>query len=559
MKTRSWKTVAVGVLFAIAGATSILCAQQKPADQILTNGKIITVDDRFSIAQAVAITGNRIVAVGTNQEIAQLAGPNTKKIDLKGKAVVPGFIDNHAHYMRAGLTWTREVRLDGVDTRKEALELLRAKAKTLGPGEWLFTLGGWTRYQFKDDKRPFTREDLDQIAPNNPALLQEVAWQSHVNSRAIESMGLDKKTDKWIQRDASGKPTGVIDEGGARALGFAIPQSTPQQIESSEAAMIKDLNRAGLTAFNNSGCDENVMELYRQWEKQGRLNIRDFCMETARAGRTADSVTKALPDIAKIKLFQGDEYVDHTIYGEHFGPPDDNMLDVKTSAGPEDFVQWGRIAREVAKAGLPIQVHSTLEGTIDGFLDQIEQINKDYPVRNLRWSLIHLDQLTQAQLERMKKLGLYAAVHTRPTVTGQLFHDIHGERAFDEPPLRMVQNSGIMWGLGTDAMEVNQYRPMTTLWFTVTGKMVGGTVVNRQTISREDALIAHTRRNAFFIFQEDNLGSIQPGKLADLVVLDHDYLTVPADQIKDIKPVMTIVGGRIVYDASAEASLSSKR
>jgi hypothetical protein len=236
------------------------------------------------------------------------------------------------------------------------------------------------------------------------------------------------------------------------------------------------------------------------------------------------------------------------------------MLDVKTSASPEDMVQWGRIAREVAKAGMPIQVHATLEGTIDGFLDQIEQINKEYPVRNLRWSLIHLDQVNQGQVERMKKLGLYAAVHTRPTVTGQLFHDIHGERAYDEPPLRMVQNSGIMWGLGTDAMEVNQYRPMTTLWFTVTGKMVGGTVVNHQTISREDALIAHTRRNAFFIFQEDNLGSIQPGKLADLVVLDRDYLTVPADQIKDIKPVMTMVGGKIVYDNDAQASsLTSRR
>ena len=111
-----------------------------------------------------------------------------------------------------------------------------------------------------------------------------------------------------------------------------------------------------------------------------------------------------------------------------------------------------------------------------------------------------------------------------------------------------------MWGLGTDTAEVNQYRPMTTLWFAVTGKMVGGTVVNHQTIGREDALIAHTRNNSFFIFQEDNLGSIQPGKLADLVVLDRDYLTVPVDQIKDIKPVMTMVGGRIVFDASTDTS-----
>ena len=120
------------------------------------------------------------------------------------------------------------------------------------------------------------------------------------------------------------------------------------------------------------------------------------------------------------------------------------------------------------------------------------------------------------------------------------------------PPLALIEESGIVWGLGSDTFEVNQYRPFTTLWWAVTGKMVGGTEVLRQTISREDALIAHTRDNAYLVFQENNLGSIQPGKLADLLVLDRDYLTVPADEIKDIQPLMTIVGGRIVYDNNAE-------
>jgi hypothetical protein len=122
------------------------------------------------------------------------------------------------------------------------------------------------------------------------------------------------------------------------------------------------------------------------------------------------------------------------------------------------------------------------------------------------------------------------------------------------PPLKTIQDSGIHWGLGTDAFEVNQYRPFTTLWWAVTGKMVGGTIVNRQPISREDALIAHTRNNSYFFFRENELGSIQSGKLADLVVIDRDYLTIPADQIKDIEPVMTMIGGRIVYDATNTAS-----
>jgi predicted amidohydrolase YtcJ len=134
---------------------------------------------------------------------------------------------------------------------------------------------------------------------------------------------------------------------------------------------------------------------------------------------------------------------------------------------------------------------------------------------------------------------------------GGLHKRVWGDKALVMPPLREIQDSGILWGLGTDAFEVNQYRPFQTLYWAVTGKMVGGTVVNTHTVSREAALIAHTRSNAYIFFRENDLGSIQPGRFADLVVLDRDYLTIPADQIKDIRPQLTMVGGRVVYDAAA--------
>jgi len=552
MNKWTWKIAVIGAWLVIGAATSMVHAQRAAPDLVLLNGKVITVDDRFTIAEAIAVSKDRIVAVGANREIAQLAGPNTKKIDLKGKAVIPGIIENHAHFMRAGETWTQEVRLDGIESRKQAFEMLRARAKSVGPGEWVYTLGGWAHQQFADDRKPFTREELDQVAPNNPVLLQEAYYRLYLNTRAIQALGVDemKPEAKWVGRDAAGKPTGVIEEAGVRLLASKIPVHK-DMFEASSLAMIKDLNRAGLTALGNAGCDPAELETYRKWERQGQLHIRMYCINSF-AAATPEETDKILPQISQIRLFQGDTYLDDIAYGESvYAPIHDDMLAVKAEPRPDQLEQWHRIATEVAKARMPLHVHATLDGSIDAFLNEIEQINKVYPVKNLRWAFAHLDQINESQLERMKNLGMYAAVGSRPPEMGGIFHDLHGDRSYDMPPLKLIQDSGIMWGFGSDATVVNQYRPFTILWWAVTGKMVGGMKVLRQPISREDALLAYTRKNAYLIFQENNLGSIQPGKLADLAVLDRDYLTVPADQIKDIKPVMTMVGGKIVYDADA--------
>ena len=554
MNRALWKT-SVSALFVLATAVASVQAQHAPADIILTNGKIITVDNRFSIAQAVAVRGDRIVAVGTTADINRLAGPNTRRIDLAGKAVVPGLIDNHAHLMEEGKIWLQELRLDGVTTRRQALEMMRAKAATLKPGEWLYTLGGFSPDQFTDDKKNFTREELDRVAPNNPVQLQFTRCCTYVNSKTIEAMGLDRKIEPWIERDASGRPTGIIKVEGAEDISDARPPAPKEQHEPGNMAMIRELNRSGLTAVGGP-CPAEDATAYRRWAGEGRLNMRFYCT-TSIPSRTPAQVDATIPRLAAIKntMFRGNDYIDVYTYAEHlYQPVGDNMVAVKATAKQEDFAQWGRLARELAKNGIPINQHATLVDSIDGLLDQIEEINKDYPVRNLRWALIHLDQLSPEHMERMKKLGVSAGVQPRSTIMGGIFHRVHSKALADAtPPFRTIQESGVMWGLGTDAFEVNQYRPFTTLAFAVTGKMVGGDVVNTQTISREDALIAHTRSNSYFVFQENNLGSIAIGKLADLVVLDRDYLTIPADQIKDIQPVMTMVGGKIVWDSAAPA------
>jgi predicted amidohydrolase YtcJ len=551
----------ITVLFAGAAVT-LLAQQPQVADVILSNGKIITVDDRFTIAQAVAIRGDRILSVGANQDVNRLAGPNTRRIDLQGRAVIPGLIDNHMHLLRAATTWLREVRFDGVESRKSAIEMLRGRAKAEGPGGWIYNIGGWAHQQFADDPKPFTREELDQIMPDNPVALQESYYQVFLNSRALHLLGIEANAPDpqdfvkgSILRDAAGRPTGVIrgDIPGTRAVASRLPKVAPEQLESSAAALVKDMNRAGLTSFGVPGCDSDVLQIFEKWKAQNRLNVRVSCINGTAAGTPAQ-VDRSLQQIAGMKLFQGDSYIDNIAFGESvYSPLHDPMFALKSDPSPDQLDQWRRIALEIARAGLPLHVHAELRDTIDAFLDQIEAINKEHPIKNLRWVLAHVNQIDASQLERMKKLGMYAAVNPWAVINGAIMHEGFGDGAYDMPPLSTIQNSGIVWGFGTDGSAANQYLPFTTLYFAVTGKMAGGAKVIRQTISREDALIAYTRKNANFVFEENNLGSIQPGKLADLVALDRDYLTVPADQIKNIKPVLTMVGGRIVYDAALQS------
>ena len=538
---------AVAVVAAVAVAS--LTAQPPRADIILTNGKVVTVDERFSIAQAVAIQGDRIAAVGSDQEIGRLAGPATRRIDLRGRTVIPGLIDNHMHLVRAAATWEKEVRWDGVGTRKVALELLRARAKTTPAGEWIYNLGGWAVDQFADDSRPLTRDELDRIAPANPVLLQASYYASYLNSRALEALGVTERSPEWALRDAAGRLTGVIEEAGIRGLAARLPVATGEALEASTRQMIRDLNKFGLTAFGSAACEPDILPVFRKLSEARALNVRVFCITGAAAG-SPQQVDASLAAVRSMKLFQGGSDIDYVAWGESvYGPLHDPMFIPRSNPQPDQLAQWRRIVTEIAAARLPLHVHANLTDTIDAFLDQIEAVDRQHPIRDLRWTLAHLNQPTAAQLQRMKRLGIAAAIHPWAVINGGINRRVFGDAALDMAPLKAIQESGVTWGLGSDGARANQIQPFTTLWWAVTGKMVGGQKVLRQPIGREDALVAHTRRNAWFVFQEKNLGSLEAGKLADLLVLDRDYLTVPADQIKDIAPVLTLVGGRIAYEA----------
>jgi len=548
--------LAIGLLTAWSGVVLAQSAAQL-ADIVLVNGKIVTVDERFTITQALAIKGERVLATGSSKEMRRLAGPATQVIDLKGRTVIPGLIDNHVHMMRAAEMWDREIRLDGVTTHKQALEMIAQKVRESKPGEWVLVLGGWAEEQFTDEKRGFSKEELDRIAPNNPLVAQLIYFRIYTNTAGLKALGIDAVTadrpGNKIEKDAAGQPSGVLNGAGAvRATLAKLGEAEMGQMLANAKALMLDLNKVGITAFQDmGGRGFNVRQIdpFRTLAQKHEMTVRAF-YNLWLEPETPAQVDVVLDKIKEMKPFQGDDWFDNTGYGETvYFPLHDNLLAAKGNITPEGLAQWRRIAQAVADKGMHLNIHAQLRNTIEAFLTEIEAINKVKPIKGLRWTFSHVDQLEPQDIERMKRLGMYAEISSRPVVQGALMMKVHGDRTYNMPPLRMVQASGLPWGLGSDATAVTPYNPFATLGWAVTGKMVGGQEVLKDTITREQALIAYTRSNAPFLFQEANLGSLAPGKYADLLVLDSDYLKVPADRIKEIKPLVTMVGGKIVYQA----------
>jgi predicted amidohydrolase YtcJ len=548
------------LLLGLAGSilASPAPAQTPPADLVLLNGKIVTVDPRFSIAEAVAVAGNRVIAVGKSSALHTLAAPGARVVDLGGRTVIPGLIDQHAHYARAAQLWSREARLDGVRSRRAAIERLQEKARALPAGAWVLVLGGWSESQFADDPAPFTRDELDRAVPDHPVYAQVNYSRAYANSAALKAAGVDEETADpkggKLGRDPGGKLTGALNGPAAYLLVYRkIPPLLPADVSASARALIADLGRVGVTAVLDAGgfnFSQSFYEPFRALRREGALGIRMFNVVWGDV-HTADEVTRWLPEIAKIPVFRGDAMIDTIGYGETiFVPLHDspNAFEVHPSA--EAMAQWRRVAGAVAEAGLHAHIHAQIHGSIAAFLDAIEDIDKTVrPIGPLRWTLVHADQLDARDVARMHALGMMVSINSRPTV---IFDDLvaaQHDKAYDMPPLKLISDSGLVWGIGTDATVVAPINPFYTLWWLSTGKTMDGRLATHDPVSREAALIAHTRSNAYFLFRESELGSLEPGKLADMVVLDRDYLTVPVDEIRDIAPVMTVMDGRVVYEA----------
>ncbi|HSG65958.1 MAG TPA: amidohydrolase family protein [Gammaproteobacteria bacterium] len=539
-------------------------AQQAP-DLLLLNGKIVTVDEQFSIRQAVAIRGERIVAVGDSERLRASAGPATRIVDLGGRTVIPGLIDNHNHVIRATEYWPNEARLDGVTSRADALARLAAKEAALAEGDWLMTLGGWIETQFTDSRADLTLAELDAIAPDRPAFVQAVYDHAYGNTAWFEAMGIPLVLDAAsrraatglgarVLRDAQGRITGRLD-GGFPMIALAIERFPPVPAERQTAAIrtaFGYLNGIGLTSVFDPGGLGIKQESYGRiaaLANAGELTVRIFHTLSAGVPATPEEARALVERIETARPFQGSDAFDLIAMGEiYYGPFHwDNELEPRRPTAEDNAV--GRaILTAAAAGGWSVQTHSMQPETIDNLLDVIASINADFPLRQLRWSVTHADNIGAPEIERVRALGMNLQLRSISVLGNRAaVFERFGDAAYHMPPLRLVQDSGVPFGLGTDGTKAGQIDPFVTLWWAVTGRALNGQVVLEETLTREEALIAHTRSNAYLMFQEGRLGALKPGLLADLLVLDRDYLTVPADEIKSIRPVATLVGGRLVH------------
>jgi predicted amidohydrolase YtcJ len=515
------------LLFCLIFASAV---QAQPADTLLRNGKILTVDAEFAVVEALAIRGERIVATGSNADLQALAGPATQVIDLQGATVVPGLIDNHFHFLRAVQRWHRQVRLDGVASRAQALQMLAAKAQAMPAGEWILVQGGWFPEQFADAPGGFTLEELDQVAPDNPLFLQERYNIVYANTLALRAVGLDPADG--ARRPAEGLATFNPPYG---SLIQQIPPTSQAQLEQNLSDFMLELNKSGLTGVYSLGRgpegEDDVME---RRAAAGPLPLRIWSTLTYEANDSAGAdAAIALIRASQPNTFDGD-YGQFGL-GEHVYLP---FFDFPSQRGPwptEIIDEFARIAEVAAAGGWPLHEHTMSDWSVQDLLARFEDINQRHPLAPLRWTLAHVYDISPDSIARAKALGMGLAIHGA-AMNGSV-----------KLPLRAVADSGILYGLGTDATIVSHYQPFITLGWLVSGLDLAGNQALDQTLTREEALIAHTRSNAWLFQQEANLGTLEPGKLADLVVLDRDYLSIPAAEIMQIQPVLTMVGGRIVY------------
>ena len=540
----------VGAIVVTAIAASPQSVNQQVAaanapDLILYNGKISTLDDENSVVRAIAIRDGVVIATDDQSgRIRALAGKDTKVVNLNGRRVLPGLIDGHLHGMREGYhCWTQVVRLDLVTSRAQALAMYAAKAAELADGRWIWTTaGGWNLNQL-DNPTIFTFAELTAAAPANPLWITGSGFAGpRVNQATLDALGLTPGSP-GVVLDANGQPTGQLVAPATTLANQAILAQLNALGVDAEGQCLQDFiaeaSSRGLTAWKDAGgndapwgtggaindqlhVEEGAMALYRSEGLNARIAFNAM---------SGYDINRVIPETQNTFGFLGDDMF------KYLGPGEDVMA---TDPLYADVMRWSASKR------LSVETHV---GDIDAILDGFEAADAVYDIGTLKWRIAHPNpsEPNDTQIARAQALGIgwaltFSAV--RNGATG--------------PRYRTVMENSEHMCLATDAMNVAPWAPFQSLWYVTTGDtLIPGVpgVPADQRLTREEALRHATVECAWFIDLDGKLGTLEPGMLADLIVLTDDYFTVPDDEIKDLKSLLTVVDGRIVYADGPYAGL----
>lgn len=564
------------VILAFTGA-----ALSQPADTVYYNGKIISVSTARPVAEAVAIRGNRFIAVGSNDEVLKTAGASTKRIDLGGRSVVPGLYESHSHPIGAALS-EQDAKVPVMRSISEIQTYIKQQAAALPPERIIFVPKIYPS-RLKERRYP-TRYELDQAAPGRAAMCDN-GYASVLNSVLLERAAIDRSTPQppngKIIKDDKGEPTGLIL--GAPNLLSKFRQSKPATHADrvwAIKAMHKAYNAAGITSTADRLQGPEGFRAYQEVHAKGEMSVRTNVTYYISAAGTPEAVSAEIKRIPFVTGW-GDDWlrvgplkttVDGGIligtaflrepYGEKtqiYGYSDPDYRGV-LAVTKENLFAMARTANEL---GWQMTAHATGGGALDLLLDAYEAADRDKSIKDRRFNVMHANFPNAQAIDRAKRLGVVfdsqiAWLHE----DGDALKDVFGpERIRHFLPFRSLTDAGLTVVGGADHMirfdsrqAINPYHPFYGMWMAITRKTTSGGVVGpEQRITREEALRMWTINGAYNSFEEKIKGSIEPGKLADMVVISKDFLSCPVDEIKDIEALETIVDGKVLYKAGNSA------
>jgi len=537
----------------------------EPADTLIIGGRITTLNPKQPEVSALAVRGEKIIALGSDAEVMRYRGSNTKVIDAGRRRVIPGLIDAHTHFIRGGLTYTNEVRWDGVGSLADGLRMLRFQAARTPSPHWIQVIGGWTWAQFAERRFP-TLDEINAATGDVPTMIMHMYDRLWLNKAAMRVLDWNRTTPNpfgcVIDRDGRGDPTGLLSGilPGLVATWLRVPRLPAEDQTLSTLHFMRENNRLGLTSVLDAGgggqnYPENyaaVAELAKNKQLTLRIGYQLFAQSGGKELENYQSWSKM------VSIGQGDDYYRMIGAGEYIvwalGDVSNFAKDSQPIVPAVLETQLTAVGKYLAGMNWPFRMHASFDNTAARALDVLEKVHREVPIDKLRWGFDHCETLSPQTLERIAKLGGSVNIQNRMSLDGEAFLQRYGAQvSADAPPIRRMMEMGLPLAAGTDGNRATSYNPWVGVHWLITGKTLGGAKLqgDRNLLDRTTALRMYSERGAWMSREEHLKGTLEVGKLADLVFLSDDYFAVPVDEIRNLESVMTMVGGRVAYGAGS--------